>query len=89
MDQENASDHTEELTNKIITAASKIINDVDGIILQDYNKGLLNGFMSKCLMTRPFKPAQMGPPSHSVSWLFDSLVTFDFMFSHATLWCPG
>ena len=44
MDQEDASDHSEDLTNKIITAASEVINDVDGIILQDYNKGLLNGF---------------------------------------------
>ena len=44
MDQEDASDHSEDLTNKIITSVSKVINGVDGIILQDYNKGLLNGF---------------------------------------------
>ena len=44
MDQEDASNHSEELTNKMISVASKIINEVDGIILQDYNKGLLNRF---------------------------------------------
>ena len=36
MDQEDASDHTEELTNKIIASVSKVINDVDGIISVSY-----------------------------------------------------
>ena len=51
MDQEDASDHSEDLTNKIITSVSKVINDIDGIILQDYNKGLLNGFSISKFLT--------------------------------------
>ena len=44
MDREVSDDFSEKLNKKIIESLSSIISSFDAIILQDYNKGLLNSF---------------------------------------------
>ena len=49
-DRELTHDLSDESNNKLQDLVSSIINDVDGIILEDYNKGVLNaGSISKII----------------------------------------
>ena len=43
-DREVTSDLSNELNKELLSLVSSLINDVDGVILEDYNKGVLNPF---------------------------------------------